>query len=955
MSELSRSIAKRWRCITSIKSKLSPCAAAANTTSAKESTNNDNVDHFEETNRGTKANGNYSVIAAAAAAANKIKIGSNNSNSSGHCKNATDNATKLICSIRSMDGELMKEIVINRLDTGQRLLDELRRSMDLNDTKYFGLKVVKNIDEQDDLVDSKWLDLTCPVYRQIKHFLLLSSSLSSDIDANNSCSEPNVYSCPKVVLYLRVKFYPPNPCRISDSLARHYLWIQLKRDLKIGKLASSTDNLIRMAAAVLQYELGDAFDLEPNYASKFNILPDQENLEATIMEVHRTMMSGWTKRQAQAYFLKLAAMSETYGFDFYPVRDHQRHRPMLLGFNYGGIKTIRDRRMVHHMRWHDIQKITYERRMIIFHMSMNNIIGFKCLSVQNCTNLYNRLLEQQHFFTSDLAYMEASSALRRAPLLVTPASVTTKHTRNVEFVCPNQSQNQNGPIESSGTFDSDSSNDRMSYKRQSSFAPRHPFVSKSISEDLYRYKFSPCSSTPARLSYWPPSRIASQDGEIASCRVGSPTSSQVSFDHCHYSNQNNVTRCPSNYRHLQRQHSIGYANDSNNYWPHSESDRSSIDKLNAHAEPCAAQLPVILPTNSDIINGKEQLVNHSVNERANDADNNDNETLLKATQVDNSGNVTESAISTTALATSRAKIEGQASGESTTSIGLTLNNKIDMRTYDINDVNAMELDAASVVTIRELSSRRLRRSKSNHGHRRNKKNNRTSKHNSSTKQGDVDDDESRITTSESEHEISEFINHFMSDSSSISSSGSMASLDHEQQCSYRQHEASTSNSNNVCSRGNSNNNDRNTMLSRIRGLRRVRRCQKNADTSGHLFELSLSSQGGSRNSSHQDCHESTHSHDLISSATTTTLSYHDVASGSLRRYGLKHGSLVSSHRDDHRGHCCCWLSRWWCVAAAMPSLASMINVSVILLALMTVYHVSQPCIECVFNIFFNTI
>lgn len=121
-------------------------------------------------------------------------------------------------------------------------------------------------------------------------------------------------------------------------------------------------------ACILQYEFGDFKQEHLERLPEMNIMPNQDLVEDAAIELWRSKLIGFKRHQAQMQFLRAAIILETYGFDYYPVRDHQRQRAYLLGFNYAGIKTIRNGRIVHHFRWHSLSKISYERRMIIFHI-----------------------------------------------------------------------------------------------------------------------------------------------------------------------------------------------------------------------------------------------------------------------------------------------------------------------------------------------------------------------------------------------------------------------------------------------------------------------------------------------------------------------------------------------------------------------------------------------------------
>lgn len=300
------------------------------------------------------------------------------------------NALKLplVCLIRSVDGELMREVFVHRYELGSYLIESLKVSFGISDCKYFGLKMARSPDDQDDL-RNVWLDMDVAVCKQVSKLGINPTS-----DRQQS-----------IDFYLRIKFYPPSLARIQEPFVRHYLWLQLRRDLRLGKLTSSMNNLTYLMACVLQYEFGDHSQDQLERVPQLQILPNQDLVEHHAIELWRDQLKGSLRHQSQMQFLRAAVILETYGFDYYPVRDHQRQRAYLLGFNYAGVKTIRNGRIAHHFRWQSISKISNERRMIIFHVSPNEssrrkqILGFKCLSNEDCQCLYLRLVEQKVFFT----------------------------------------------------------------------------------------------------------------------------------------------------------------------------------------------------------------------------------------------------------------------------------------------------------------------------------------------------------------------------------------------------------------------------------------------------------------------------------------------------------------------------------------------------------------------------
>jgi len=152
-------------------------------------------------------------------------------------------------------------------------------------------------------------------------------------------------------------------------------------------------------------ELGD-YDPEEhvgNYISEFKLMLNQsEKLETAVMEIHQNeMMRGQTPAQAELNFLRKGSLLETYGVDPCSVKDHKGNQ-LYLGINFSGIIAFQGSRKTHHFKWNEVQKITYEGRMFIVHLLVNDkkhLIGFKCPTIAACHYLWRCAVEQRYFFT----------------------------------------------------------------------------------------------------------------------------------------------------------------------------------------------------------------------------------------------------------------------------------------------------------------------------------------------------------------------------------------------------------------------------------------------------------------------------------------------------------------------------------------------------------------------------
>ncbi|XP_043524075.1 FERM domain-containing protein 5 isoform X5 [Frieseomelitta varia] len=261
---------------------------------------------------------------------------------------------------------------------GRYILEYVCKQLNILETDYFGLRYVDHCRQR------HWLDLAKTAIKQVK-----------DMD-------PILFS-------FRVKFYPPDPLRLKEEITRYQVYQQLKRDLLHGRLYCSPGEAALLAACIVQSELGD-YDPkihEGNYISEHKLLLKQtEAIEEKAMKLHQTELKGFTPEQAETHFLRLASQLDTYAVDPHPVKD-QKGAQLYLGINHCGILTFQGSRKTHHFRWPEVQKINYEGKMFIVHLTISedvrtkkkHTVGFKCPTGSNCRHVWRCAIEQMLFFT----------------------------------------------------------------------------------------------------------------------------------------------------------------------------------------------------------------------------------------------------------------------------------------------------------------------------------------------------------------------------------------------------------------------------------------------------------------------------------------------------------------------------------------------------------------------------
>ncbi|XP_053974669.1 FERM domain-containing protein 5 isoform X2 [Hylaeus anthracinus] len=261
---------------------------------------------------------------------------------------------------------------------GRYILEYVCKQLNIMETDYFGLRYVDHCRQR------HWLDLAKTAIKQVK-----------DMD-------PILFS-------FRVKFYPPDPLRLKEEISRYQVYQQLKRDLLHGRLYCSPGEAALLAACIVQSELGD-YDPEiheGNYISAHKLLLKQtEAIEEKAMELHQTQLKGFTPEQAETHFLRLASQLDTYAVDPHSVKD-QKGVQLFLGINHCGILTFQGSRKTHHFRWPEVQKINFEGKMFIVHLTISedvrtkkkHTVGFKCPTGPNCRHVWRCAIEQMLFFT----------------------------------------------------------------------------------------------------------------------------------------------------------------------------------------------------------------------------------------------------------------------------------------------------------------------------------------------------------------------------------------------------------------------------------------------------------------------------------------------------------------------------------------------------------------------------
>ncbi|CAG5134196.1 unnamed protein product [Candidula unifasciata] len=253
-----------------------------------------------------------------------------------------DNKTKIQrpmqCKVLLLNGEEFEGIVDKRA-TGQVLFENVCEYLDLLEQDYFGLQFSE---EQDPEHVKYWLDLNKKITKQKKKG--------------------------KMYFEFALKFYPPDPTHLAESLTRYLVCLQIRKDIISGKLPCSQATLAMLGSYAVQADIGDYDPVDHgtgiDYIRNMPFAPEQtEDLLFKIAALHR-QHKGQTPEQAELHYLEYAKKIPLYGIDLHKAKDSD-YVDIMIGVGSTGISVYRNNLRINRFVWPKILKISYRRNKFL--------------------------------------------------------------------------------------------------------------------------------------------------------------------------------------------------------------------------------------------------------------------------------------------------------------------------------------------------------------------------------------------------------------------------------------------------------------------------------------------------------------------------------------------------------------------------------------------------------------
>lgn len=266
------------------------------------------------------------------------------------------------------DGVLECEYKSNSL--GSDLLDYICEYISIVEKEYWGLNFHDSFNQR------HWLETNKLIRVQVKNV------------------------CP-IHFHFKVKVYPPEPYKSLDTVSKHHIFLQLKKDLLNSSLYCGPSDSALLLALVLQHTYGDydssvAFE---TYVAKKIIQNQTISTELKAIELHKNHLNGLSKTQIEDLLLRMVCQLETYGIDPFLVESEENLK-LTLWINHRGMVTYIESKKVQEFNWLGIRSIFQSYNNLIIQLVNDKKVIFTCSTQAECDYIFQCAIAHLEVFTS---------------------------------------------------------------------------------------------------------------------------------------------------------------------------------------------------------------------------------------------------------------------------------------------------------------------------------------------------------------------------------------------------------------------------------------------------------------------------------------------------------------------------------------------------------------------------
>ncbi|XP_026173064.1 tyrosine-protein phosphatase non-receptor type 3 isoform X2 [Mastacembelus armatus] len=292
----------------------------------------------------------------------------------------------LLCLVQLLDGTI-ETFRVSKQDEGVVLLDLVCDHLGLRERQLFSLQIRESSTAVASITANthspRWLEPEKPLKKQIK-------GLVSPFYLN-----------------FRVRYFISDPNSLQHEQTRHLYFLQIRSDIREGRLQCPLSAAVVLASYAVQSEMGDHCSSRlPGYLSKCHFIPEQDEDFLSKVEDLHPQHKGLKQSEAELCFLNTARTLELYGVELHTAMDIN-NAPLMVGLASSGVAVFCNMVCSSFFPWGNIIKISFKRKRFLIYLKRKHGETQDCEVClilpcpKTCKNLWRSCVDHHSFFSSN--------------------------------------------------------------------------------------------------------------------------------------------------------------------------------------------------------------------------------------------------------------------------------------------------------------------------------------------------------------------------------------------------------------------------------------------------------------------------------------------------------------------------------------------------------------------------
>lgn len=286
----------------------------------------------------------------------------------------------LLCLVQLLDGTI-QTFRVSKHDAGGVLLDIVFDHLALQERQLFCLQLRDTSAAKAVSTHSpRWLESDKPLKKQLKGLLS------------------------PFYLTFRVRFFISDPNSLQHEQTRNLYFLQIRSDIREGRLQCPLSAAVVLASYAVQSELGDhSPTFPPGYLSKSHFLLEQDDDFLSRVEALHPQHKGLRQSEAELCYLNTARTLDLYGVELHTAMD-SNNAPLLVGLASGGVAMFCNLICSSFFPWVNIIKISFKKKRFFIDLRRKHgetqdcEISLTLPCPRTCKTLWKSCVDHHSFF-----------------------------------------------------------------------------------------------------------------------------------------------------------------------------------------------------------------------------------------------------------------------------------------------------------------------------------------------------------------------------------------------------------------------------------------------------------------------------------------------------------------------------------------------------------------------------